>query len=337
VAVVGAHGAGTRRIGIVAIGRNEGERLERCLASMPADCAAVVYVDSGSTDDSVGRARAAGAEVVVLDPAVPFTAARARNEGIARLRAIAPGAALVQLVDGDCELVAGWLEAGLAAIDADETVAVVCGRRRERAPDESPYNQLCDMEWDTPVGEAEACGGDALMRLDALADVGGFEPGMIAGEEPELCLRLRRAGCKVLRVDHDMTIHDARMTRLSQWWTRNVRAGHACAEGHHRHGAGPERYKRHAVASNLVWGAVLPAASLGLAPVTLGGSLSLLGLYGVLYRRVRRHRVAHGDSPERASLYARYLVLGKVAQAQGVLRFHTDRWRHEGGKLIEYK
>src|SRR3990170_3982962 len=96
----------TSRLGIVAIGRNEGERLRACLRSVVGDNRVVVYVDSGSTDGSVEMARSMGAEVVELDLATPFTAARARNEGFHRLEQLNPNVAFVQFVDGDCEVVA---------------------------------------------------------------------------------------------------------------------------------------------------------------------------------------------------------------------------------------
>ena len=76
-------------------------------------------------------------------------------------------------------------------------------------PEASVYNRLCDFEWDTPVGDAEACGGDFLARAAAFGSVGGFDERMIAGEEPELCYRLRRGGWRIHRADHAMTLHDA--------------------------------------------------------------------------------------------------------------------------------
>jgi GT2 family glycosyltransferase len=324
-------------VGVVAIGRNEGERLRRCIGSLPADIGVVVYVDSGSTDGSVEFAREHGAEVVELDMSRPFTAARARNAGVERLQCVRPDVPWVQFIDGDCELADGWLDAALEVLATDPGVAVVCGRRRELSPHETPYNQLCDMEWDTPVGEAEACGGDALVRLAALHEVGGYDETLIAGEEPEMCLRLRRAGYHIQRIDHEMTRHDAHMTRFSQWWLRNVRAGHAYAEGYHRHGRGPEAYNARAVRSNVAWGLALPVLSLGLSAPTFGGSFALLGLYRVLYRRVLRDRIARGDSPRQAALYARFTTLGKIPQAQGFLQFHHRRLTDGERKLIEYK
>ncbi|MEO6434902.1 MAG: glycosyltransferase family A protein, partial [Tepidisphaeraceae bacterium] len=129
-------------LGIIAIGRNEGERLRRCLASVVGKASTVVYVDSSSTDGSVAMAREMGATVVELDLATPFTAARARNEGFARLLSLDPACELVQFVDGDCEIVEGWLDRAIAELASDEKLAVVCGRRRERHPEASPYNKL---------------------------------------------------------------------------------------------------------------------------------------------------------------------------------------------------
>ena len=116
-------------MGVVAIGRNEGERLRRCLQSLDPSTRPTVYVDSGSSDSSPKLARSLGAEVVSLDLTLPFTAARARNAGLERLLSIAPTIEFVQFVDGDCEVdLTGWLAVATAALDADAKTVVVCGR-----------------------------------------------------------------------------------------------------------------------------------------------------------------------------------------------------------------
>src|SRR5882762_4098126 len=164
------------RLGIVVIGRNEGERLRACLASVTRLAGLVVYADSGSTDGSTETARNLGVVVVALDMSIPFTAGRARNEGFQRLCELAPELSYVQFVDGDCAVVDGWPEAAAEFLDAHPDVAGVCGRRRERYPERSIYNLLCDIEWNTPVGEAKACGGDVMMRVEALGAAKGFRP-----------------------------------------------------------------------------------------------------------------------------------------------------------------
>lgn len=325
------------RLGAIAIGRNEGPRLRRCLESLVGQTAATVYVDSGSTDGSVELARSLGVEVVSLDLSIPFTAARARNAGWDRLREILPDVEFVQFVDGDCEVDAAWLPTAAAALTADSKLAVVCGRRRERLPQHSIYNRLCDMEWDTPVGEAKACGGDALFRNAALAAVGGFDPTLIAGEEPELCVRLRQAGWKICRLPAEMTLHDAAMTAWRQWWKRSVRAGHAYAEGADRHGAAPERHWVREVRSNWLWGLVFPLLVLLFAWPTHGASLLLFGLYLVLGWRITRYLRRREFSWSDSLAYAFFTVVGKLPMVVGQLQFHLNRLRGRRSRLIEYK
>jgi GT2 family glycosyltransferase len=308
----------------VIIGRNEGARLVACLASVAGQVRRMVYVDSGSTDGSVEAARSAGAVVVALDLAQPFTAARARNAGMAALE----GAAYVLLLDGDCALQPGFVAAGLATFAACPAAVVVCGRRRERFPWVSVYNALCDAEWNTPVGQTLACGGDALMQLAAVRRIGGFRAGLIAGEEPELCVRLRAAGGQVWRIDAEMTLHDAAMTRFSQWWRRTVRAGHAFAEGAHLHGARPERHWVREVRRAWVWGAVIPAMVIGAGLSQPVAGVLLAGVYPLQVARLSRRmgwRVAG------------LTVLGKFAEMWGAAQFTLGRLRGRGRGLIEYK
>jgi len=297
----------------------------------------VVYVDSGSTDGSVEMARGMGVEVVGLDLSTPFTAARARNEGFARLSALEPEVEFAQFVDGDCEVVAGWLERAVEELTAKPKAAVVCGRRRERHREATLYNRLCDIEWDTPVGEAKACGGDAMIRAAAFREVGGYDASVIAGEEPEMCVRLRAKGWKVFRVDADMTLHDAAMTRFGQWWKRNVRAGHAYAEGYTMHGAPPERHGAKSVRSNWVWGLLVPALIVALAwPLPIVSAVLLLA-YPLMWFRIHRGERRRGRSACDARAYSMFVLLGKIPQAMGQLKFKWSRLRGKRSKLIEYK
>ena len=325
-------------IGVVIIGRNEGDRLRRCLASLEGSASKVVYVDSGSSDGSIALAEGLGAHVVALDRDRPFTAARARNAGLARLRELEPTLELVQFVDGDCEVAVGWLDRASAALLGDATLAVVCGRRRERFPDASMYNRLCDIEWNSPIGIATACGGDALMRMGPLSDVGGYNPDLIAGEEPDLCFRLRQRGHRILRIDAEMTLHDANIHHFGQWWRRAMRAGHAYAEAVTLHGRKPGRYGVKEVRSNLAWGVALPLMCLGLAlsPWRLLAVLLLLG-YPVLALRVFRSSQRRGLRGVDARLYAVACVVAKFPMAYGQVRFWTKRLMGSRSSLIEYK
>lgn len=311
-------------IAAIVIGRNEGARLIACLDALHGLCP-VIYVDSGSTDGSVAAAQARGAQVVELDMTQPFTAARARNAGLA---ALLDGVELVQFLDGDCVVQDGWIAQAQAFLAAEPKVAVVCGRRREMYPEASIYNGLIDDEWNTPVGEALACGGDALMRVDALRGVGGYNPELIAGEEPDLCVRLRQAGWRIWRLDAEMTAHDAQITEFGQWWKRTKRAGHAFAEGAALHGALPERHWVAETRRALTWGLAGPLLILGLGFVI--GPLALLFVLVYPLQVLRLSR--------RGGLsWAFFSVLGKFAEAQGALSYYWRRLSGGQKKLIEYK
>lgn len=322
------------RIGCVAIGRNEGERLVACLKSLRAEAAGeIVYVDSGSTDASVDNAATLGAHVLRLDMSVPFTAARARNAGAVRLIETAHPD-YIQFIDGDCTLSAGWITKAAAFLDAHSEVAVVCGRRRERHPDASVYNRLCDIEWATPVGEAQACGGDALMRADALAGAGFYNASLVAGEEPELCLRLREKGFRIWRLDAEMTVHDAAITRFSQWWTRAKRSGHAYAEVSALHRHSPLRIWRRETLRALSWSGIAPIALIFALTVS---PLFLLALGAYPAQALRLWFGARARLGQDAAAWAIITVIGKFAEASGVLKYYWTRLLGRRPALIEYK
>lgn len=325
-------------VGVVAIGRNEGERLQRCLRSALEATDRVVYVDSGSTDDSCDFARSVGVEVVGLDTSVAFTAARARNEGIGRLIERWADLEYVQVVDGDCTFADGWMSFGREYLDTNPRCAVVCGRRRERFPEASIYNRLTDLEWDTPVGDAKACGGDAMFRLSAFREVGGYRATLIAGEEPELCQRLRRAEWTVYRADAEMTLHDAAIFKFSQFWKRAKRAGHAYAEGAALHGRGPDKHGVRGTRSAMVWGLVIPLVGIIAAWWATGVSLLVVAmLYAAQMWRIRSGQLQRGRSRPDARLLAVFTMLAKPAQASGVLLYWRRRLLGQTATLIEYK
>jgi GT2 family glycosyltransferase len=311
--------------------------LERCLVSVRSRGCKLVYVDSGSSDGSPARARALGADVIELDSSASHTAARGRNAGIEFLAQADPSIRLVQVVDGDCELDSDWIDAARAFLDGHPEVAVVCGRRRERYPHASLWNQLADVEWDGSPGEVESCGGDAMIRVDAWRRAGGYDSTLIAGEDPELCWRIRRSGGRIVRLDREMTLHDAALLRAGQWWRRQTRSGHAYAETTWRHRPAPDPARLRRLASLLFWGGAWPSLCLGFAGPTQGASL--LGLlawawpWHSAYRGVRRRWPART-----AALWATACLLGKIAETQGALVFAANRLvRRRTTRLIEYK
>lgn len=322
---------GEPRVGAVVIGRNEGARLVDCLASLGELRAQTTYVDSGSTDGSQEKAELAGVQVVGLDQHLPFTAARARNAGFQALLQRFPDLDYVQFIDGDCTLHPEWIAIATATLDEQPETALVCGRRREKFPERSIYNAMCDGEWDGPIGSILESGGDFLVRTKCFQAVGGFRPSLIAGEEPELCLRLRERGWAIWRLAREMTLHDANILNFGQWWRRSVRAGHAFAEVSTIHRTSPKRIWRRNVIRALGWSAVGPVALLGtvvspFAPV-------LLLAYPA---SITRQAIRSGLSPS-SWRDAAFSVIGKFAETQGILKYHLNNLFGRRSSLIEYK
>lgn len=330
-------------VGVVVIGRNEGERLRRCLNSV-ASVAACVYVDSGSTDGSVALARGLGVSVIQLTSPPRFTAARARNAGLRHLLAERPDLVFVQLVDGDCELQPVWLASGLKALQAESDLALVFGRRRERYPARSVYNALCDDEWNVPIGYAPVAGGDILCRVAALRAIGGYREDMIAGEDPDMALRLRAVGWRLRRIEVEMTLHDAAIFRFGQWWRRMERSGHAFAELAERHPTTRQPDWRHLCRSIVVWALVTPigfVSACAMAPLqgtgTLIPAVMLLLLWPAKMARIAAAKRRLGLDPHTARAAGILMMIGKFPELQGLIRFYVNRLLGRRSHLIEYK
>lgn len=332
------------RVGLVVIGRNEGARLKRCLRSIPVNCP-TIYVDSGSSDGSVDFAESCGFLIERLDSERGFTAALARNAGWERLLATYPLLDYIQFIDGDCELNGEWIDLALTEMDKDGSLCAVFGRRRERFPNASSYNALCDDEWNVPIGFVEACGGDVMFRVEPLQLSGGYSETLIAGEEPDLCLRLGQRGWRIRRIDAEMTLHDANIHSAGQHWRRARRAGFAFAEHVARHGSKAFRSWRRQRDAILAWGLVFPVgigATIILAMFT-GASwllyLAALGmlLYPIQFVRIVRAKQRTGTSFSFARIYAFWMVAGRFAQLGGLLRYYYRQLRGARPRIIEYR
>jgi glycosyltransferase involved in cell wall biosynthesis len=330
----------TALLSVVVIGRNEGERLDFCLKSIQAarggpDPVEVIYVDSGSTDESPRRAASLGARVIVLDSG-KFSAARARNAGW-RL-ATAP---FILFLDGDTTLHPDFVNTALKEF-ANPEVAVVWGQRREIHPEASIYNRVCDLDWIARPGYSLFCGGDSLMRREFLERTNGFDADLIAGEEPDLCRRIRSLGGKILHLAIPMTKHDLGLVRVNQYWRRAVRTGHAYAEvaGRYCDTSDPlwtwesrHNFRRSFLYLTATLTACIAAIALNLwiplAAVLAGGVLVVLRT--VLLSRWRR------ASWSTLLLFAVHSHVQHVPILQGQLFYRWARWRGRRRELIEYK
>jgi len=323
-------------IGAVVIGRNEGKRLVTSLESIVSQVEHIVYVDSGSTDSSLEVAQKMGVDTVSLDLSTPFTAARARNEGAFYLLQHYPTIQYIQFIDGDCEMQPLWIPVAIKFLEQHTDYAVICGRRRERFPDKSIYNLLCDIEWDTPIGDALACGGDALIKVDAYRQVNGYRDELIAGEEPEMCFRLRRLDWKVYRFNAEMTLHDAAMTKFSQWWNRTKRAGYAYAASFYLHGQSTEKFKKREVSSIAFWAGFVPVAITFLSLIN-PYLLVILLMYVLQVIKVFLKIKVNNKTHLIKLIYSISIVFAKFPQFLGLMKFVINKIKNKKEYLIEYK
>lgn len=323
----------TSTIGAVAIGRNEGARLRRCLTALVGQCDRIVYVDSGSTDDSVAFAKGIGAIVVSLDTSVPFTAARARNAGFEALQTAGP-TDYVQFVDGDCAVEPGWTGTGRDLLDANPGIGIVTGWRTELNPTRNVYHEMIEVEWHRPAGDIRSCGGDLLVRADAFTAIGGFNPRLIASEDEEFCLRVGDHGLRVHRLPMTMTRHDVDTAHFGQWWRRTVRAGHGFAE------VGGMQPSHFVAERRRVWfyGGACPLLLLG---GLISGLWLLVGLslaaYFYNWLRTMQGLRRTGQPTGQSAHHAMFLTLSKIANMQGVMTYYLRRLRGADMQIIEYK
>jgi len=324
-------------VSVVVIGRNEGARLTRCLASVRRAAGTtaleVIYVDSASTDDSCTRAVAHGAKVLRVSPVRPC-AAIGRNAGWRAARGD-----FILFLDGDTLLEPGFLAQALAAM-GDRRIAAVWGHRRELATQQSWYVRALDLDWVYAPGIVPFCGGDALMRRGALAACGGFDEGLIAGEEPELCQRLRAAGFLILHLDVPMTLHDLGIASFRQYWRRAFRAGHAYAEVARRsREAGGNLWAADA-RRNLVHGSIVAMAPAAAAAAMALGTTALAAFVtagAVVLARTYRRCAWKSSSRLTRALYAVHSHAQQLPILCGQLAFHLDRVRGRRRALIEYR
>ncbi len=330
-------------VSVVVIGRNEGERLMRCLDAIErcdrSRCRLeVIYVDSNSSDGSPQRAAARGVQVLQVQPLRP-SAALGRNAGWQ-----AAQGEFVLFLDGDTELQPDFVCQALATME-QSGVAIVWGHRRESHPEQSWYVRVLDLDWVYPAGDTEFCGGDALMRRAVLQQVQGFDEQLIAGEEPEMCRRIRAAGHRIVHLDVPMTLHDLALTTWAAYWRRAFRAGHAYAEvsARFRHSQDPLWLRESR--RNLVHGGVLLAAPLlllliwALLPALSALGLTAFGMLMVLSLLARTARRCAWKSSDRATcwLYALHSHLQQIPILFGQLAQQRDARRGRRRQLIEYK
>jgi glycosyltransferase involved in cell wall biosynthesis len=329
----------TPLLSVVVIGRNEGVRLQRCIESVknmqePRGKVEIIYVDSASTDGSRDLAQRLDAQVIAIQPARP-TAALGRNAGWR-----ASSGRFVLFLDGDTILDPSFVVESLPEFAAN--VAVVFGNRRELHPEASIFNAVLDLDWMSPIGLVDSCGGDALIRREALEAVGGYDETLIAGEEPEMCRRMRALGWNILHSDRPMTGHDLAMTKWSQYLRRSLRTGYAYAEVSARfRGTGMPFWEfeaRHNRNRALMQAAIILffvlASIIWRSPLPLG---LLLAVFLLLSLRSAMKAAKKIPRLSTQLLYGVHSHLQQIPIYIGQLQYWNDRRQGRIRGLIEYK
>lgn len=326
-------------ISIVVIGRNESACLVRCFDSIGrvkgVRVKEIIYVDSASTDGSPELAAQYGAVVIVVRPQ-RLTAATGRNAGWRRAESD-----LVLFLDGDTVLDSDFPRAACDALSRDPSIAAVWGHRREIHPEASIFNRVLDLDWLFRPGLTEFCGGDVLIRREALLETDGFDEGLIAGEEPELCRRIRDRGYTILHIDHPMTGHDLQITHWSQYWKRALRTGHAYAEVSERYRGSDDPSWAFERKANLIRGTFWPfsLAVMILASIHFAYLPFVLWLALLLLLSIRSAWKAHwkDSDPWTLFLYGIHSQLQHTPILVGQLQYELNKRQGKLPKLIEYK
>ena len=187
------------RLGVVLITRNQQWNVERLLASVASEASnlegtEVLLVDSASTDATVDVASHHPIEVLRLRPDQPLTPSAGRFVGYSRITAD-----FVLFLDGDMELWPGWLAHALAVMDEHPDVAVVTGETVDMPLHASGLEAPAPLTGVAPkLRTIPYTGGAALHRREVLERVGTFNPYLASDEEPELCMRIRHAGHRIV-------------------------------------------------------------------------------------------------------------------------------------------
>jgi len=262
-------------------------------------------------------------------------AAKARNLGWQAARG-----EFILFLDGDTQLHPDFVTHALTTLNEPKLCAA-WGHRRESRPEQSLYTRVLDLDWVYPTGRTLYFGGDVLVRRAALDGVNGFDPTLNAGEEPEMCARLRAAGWEIEHIDVPMTLHDLAVTTFRAYWLRAYRSGIAYAEVAQRmklRGDVLWQYEaqrdfRHAVVFILapfIW-----VAALWLSPHLALAMVALALLF--VARTARRCQWKAPGQWGLCACYALHAHFQKIPALFGQLKWRQAQARQAEIALVDYK
>lgn len=200
-------------LSVVLITKNQAWNISRLIESVlrATSCVSskeIILVDSASTDETVTLASLHPLNIFRLEPGQRLSPAIGRYIGYKQ-----SSGEYVLFLDGDTELIPGWLPHALLLMCERPDVGGVTGgvinlptsaaAQRAAAPAQKTHA--------APPKEVLWCnyggGGVAMYRRSAMERAGTFNPNLNAEEEPELGLRIRHAGYRLLELDYPMAFH----------------------------------------------------------------------------------------------------------------------------------
>ena len=191
-------------LSIIVIGKNEAAHLPDCFSSIKRVCSdiphEIIYVDSGSTDESLSIASQFARCCLVSDPnPTPGLGRRIGSEE-------AKGDWLLFL-DGDMRLENGFLEQAFAAADRTGSAAITGIRHDIYYQAGKKVSENANYFHCITARAAIEFGGALLIRREALTTSLGWSSDTIACEENELHSRLIKYHLHVLELPVPMIIH----------------------------------------------------------------------------------------------------------------------------------
>ncbi|WP_411819743.1 AAA family ATPase [Hyphococcus formosus] len=320
--------------GVVVLGTDPRISPEAAIRSV-GDGRAIVFVPMGQMPDAMGVARKSGAVIAEQGGKGAPSAGRARNAGYRQLKKIAPHTRYVQFIDADSALDPDWLRQAERFMNRRPEVAVIEGlvNRNGRRPNFATL--AAEKKAESPGEIVTVAGEAALVRCEAFEAAGGFRGDLLACEMDDLCIRQRKRGSHIWRVDADMIIREARRNPKMGWWQRSLRLGFDNAYAMSLHGNPPERHGVGATVWSVLWGGVFPltilmAAGLGAlaasmfapltpAPLVAAGILALGA--AVYISKIIASIIARGVFSIGAWSGAFGAVFGRFPQCLGAMRF----------------
>jgi len=217
-------------LSIILISHNQSWNIPRLIESVLHETTFVqereiLLVDSASSDGTAELAATFPIRVLRLPASQRLTAAAGRYVGCKHT-----SGKLVLFLDGDMEMMPGWLACAMDYLARNPAVAAVTGQVFDVLP-------TADSD-DVPVMPAvasaaavsiPACGGAGMYRRAVLEQVGNFNPYLYSEEEPDLCLRMRVAGYSIVRLERPLAKHYSDMSEkfatVLGRWRRNLHLG----------------------------------------------------------------------------------------------------------------